>query len=89
MRALPRHRERSGTPTPTPTKSKSYRLPTADGPTPIDGYPFNPSPPKEVPDYRSMARVQAVKHRQRKLGAQAPMKPIGEPTLRKKGRGRP
>ena len=75
---------------PTPSKSKSYRLPLADGPTPIDGYPFNPSPPKDVPDYVNMGRVQATRATQAaRRGKRAPMKPSGPSGLRKKGRGRP
>jgi hypothetical protein len=75
-------------PAPTPTKPK--RLPPLYGPTPIDGYPLNPSPPKEVPDYGNMARLHATRAAQaERRGKKAPLKPIGEPTLRKKGRGRP
>jgi hypothetical protein len=74
---------------PTPTKKKSYPLPALDRPTELPDWPLNPSPPAEAPDCGSMARVQAVKHRQRKVGAVAPMTPIGPSELRKKGRGRP
>ena len=63
-------------------KRRSYPLPPLDRPSELEGYPLN-SPGQAVPDYGSMARVQAIKHR--KLGARAPMKPIGEPQLRKRG----
>jgi len=74
------------TPAPTPTKRKPYRLlslETLETPTPIEGFPLNP-PGEDVPDYGTMSRVKAVKHRQRILGARAGMKPNGPPELRKR-----
>jgi hypothetical protein len=65
-------------------KPKSYKLPPLATPTPIEGYPLNPSPPAEIPDYGDMGRVQAIRRRQWEVGRRAPMKPIGEPTLRKR-----
>jgi hypothetical protein len=36
----------------------------------IPGWPLNPNPPAEVPDFLTMGT--AAKHRQRKIGAQLP-----------------
>jgi hypothetical protein len=68
---------------PQSAKPQRRRRAPADRPTPIDGYPFNDSSPAEIPDYGTMARVQAIKRRQRKIGAQLPI--AGEPQLIKKG----
>jgi hypothetical protein len=65
------------------TKPERRRSPPAARPTELPGWPLNPSPPAEIPDYGTM--VQATKQRQRKIGAQLPSKPIGEPRLIKKG----
>jgi hypothetical protein len=51
--------------------------------TELPDWPLNRSPPAEAPDYGSMA--QAITHRRRKVGAQLPAKPFGEPQLVKKG----
>ena len=71
---------------PAPTKPKPYRrLPVANYPTEIPGFPLNESRAgQDVPDYGTMSRVKAVKHRQRILGARAGMKPNGPPELRKR-----
>jgi hypothetical protein len=68
---------------PTPPTKPKRRLATANYPTEIKGWPLNPSPPASVPDYGTMSRVQAIKHRQRKVGAQLPSK-FGEPQLIKR-----
>ena len=63
----------------------SYQQPPAQYPTEIPGWPLNWDAARhEIPDYGTMARVQAIKPRQRKLGAQMPMKPIGRSELRKR-----
>jgi hypothetical protein len=71
----------SGEPSPDCNKRKSYKLPPLDRPSEIEGYPLNPSPPKDIPEYDSMARVKAIKARQR--GRK--MDPIGPPELIKRG----
>jgi hypothetical protein len=76
--------ERGLEPAPAPTKPKRPRLSPAERPTEIPGYPLNDSPPAEIPDYGTMSRVQAIKHRQqRKIRAQLPI--TGEPQLIKRG----
>jgi hypothetical protein len=65
-------------------KPKSYRLPPLDRPTPIPGFPFTESPPTEAPNYGTIGRVKAIKFRQRRLGARAPVKPGGPSELRKR-----
>jgi hypothetical protein len=77
--------ERGLKPSPAPTKPERRRLSPAASPTEIPGYPLNPTPPAEIPDYGNMARVTAIKTRQRKVGAQLPSKPVGEPQLIKRG----
>ena len=80
--------ERSGrnVTSPTPTKPKSYRLPPLATPTELPGWPLNPSPTKEAPDYGSMARVQATRAAQaERRGKRAPLTPIGPSELRKRG----
>jgi hypothetical protein len=67
-------------------KPEHRRLPPSPQPTEIEGYPLNSTPPTEIPDHGTMARVTAIKWRQRKSGAQAPMKPVGRPELRKRSR---
>src|ERR1700730_15682864 len=42
-------------------KRKSYRLPPLPIPTEIPGYPLNPTPPAEAPDYVNLARVKAIR----------------------------
>lgn len=67
-----------------PKRRKSNPLPPADGPTPIDGYPFNASPPKEAPDYGNIARVKATRATQAaRRSKRAPMQPSGPSELRK------
>ena len=66
----------TGSPEPDCNKRKSYRLPPLATPTPIPGYPLNPSP-AEVPDYGTMGRVKAIKARQRSRK----IDPIGPPEL--------
>ena len=61
-------------------KRKSYRLPPLEGPTPIPGFPFRDPAGQEIPDYGSIARVKAIKARQR--GRK--MDPIGPPELVKR-----
>ena len=68
-------------PVPPKPKRKSYPLPPLPGPTEIPGYPLNPSPPAEAPDYGNMGRVAAIKRRQR----DRKMDPIGPPELIKRG----
>jgi hypothetical protein len=71
---------------PAPIKKKSWPLPPQDQPTPIPGFPFNASPPKEAPDYGSMGRLHATRAAQaERRGKNAPMKSSGAPELRKKG----
>jgi hypothetical protein len=67
-------------------KPERRRLPSLPRPTEIEGYPLNSTPPTEIPDYGKMARVTVIKWRQRKLGARAPVKPVGRPELRKRSR---
>jgi hypothetical protein len=75
---------------PAPTKRKSYQLPPLDRPTEIEGYPLNPRPPAEAPDYSSIGRVKAIRATQAaRRGRRAPLTPSGPSELRKKGRGRP
>ena len=67
-----------------PTKRKSYRLPPLDRPTELEGYPLNPSPPKEAPNYESLARVKAIRATQAaRRGKRAPLTPSGPSGLRK------
>ena len=68
------------------SKPERRRLPPLPRPTEIEGYPLNSTPPTEIPDYGTMARVTVIKWRQRKLGARAPIKPVGRPELRKRSR---
>jgi hypothetical protein len=68
------------------SKPKRRRLPSLPRPTEIEGYSLNSTPPTASPDYGTMARVTAIKWRQRKSGARAPMKPVGRPELRKRSR---
>jgi hypothetical protein len=75
--------ERSGRDVTSSTKPKSYQLPPAAGPTPIDGYPFNLSPPKEAPDYRTMQTAQIV-FRARKAKGRSLLAAIGPSELRKR-----
>jgi hypothetical protein len=49
-------------------KPERRRLPPLPRPTETEGYPLNSTPPTEIPDYGTMARVTAIKWRQRKLG---------------------
>jgi hypothetical protein len=72
--------QKPGTEPPQATKPKRRGVPL-DRPSEIPGYPVNDSPPAEAPDYGTMSRVQAITHRQRKIGARLPIKPIGEPEL--------
>jgi hypothetical protein len=65
-------------------KRKSYRLPPLPTPTEIPGYPLNPSPAQEVPDYETMGRVKAIKARQRGGGTPR-LDPSGPPELLKRG----
>jgi hypothetical protein len=69
-----------------PTKSKkSYPLPLLPGPTEIPGFPLNPSPPAEAPDYGNMSRVQAIRATQaERRGKRAPLTPSGPSELRKR-----
>jgi hypothetical protein len=76
--------ERGSGPTPAPTKPAPRRLVPTERPTPIEGFPFTDSPPAEVPDYGTMGRVQAIKHRQRKVGARLPSEPVGPTQLIKR-----
>jgi hypothetical protein len=69
---------------PQSPKPERRRLAPAERPTEIPGYPLNDTPPAESPDYGTMSPVQAIKHRQRKIGAQLPTKPFGEPQLVKR-----
>jgi hypothetical protein len=64
---------------------KSQRLPPAQYPTEIPGFPLNPTPPAEIPNYASMARLKATRAAvAERRGKRATLKPIGEPTLRKR-----
>jgi hypothetical protein len=67
-------------------KPERRRLPPLPRPTEIEGYPLNSTPRTEIPDYGTMTPVTAIKWRQRKLGARAPIKPVGRPELRKRSR---
>jgi hypothetical protein len=65
-----------------PTKRKSYKLPPLPGPTEIPGYPLNPSPPAEAPDYGNLARVKAIRATQAaRRGKRAPLTPSGPSRL--------
>jgi hypothetical protein len=68
------------------SKAERRRLPRLPRPTEIAGYPLNSTPPTEIPDYGTMARLTAIKWRHRKSGARAPMKPVGRLELRKRSR---
>jgi hypothetical protein len=68
------------------SKPERRRLPPLPRPTEIAGYPLNSTPRTEIPDHGTMAQLTAIKWRQRKLGAQAPIKPVGRPELRKRSR---
>jgi hypothetical protein len=71
---------------PAPTKRRSYPLPPLDRPTEIEGYPLNPSPPKELPDYGNIARLKATRAAQaERRGKKSPLTPIGPSELRKRG----
>jgi hypothetical protein len=71
---------------PTPTKRKSYPLPRLDQPTEIPGYPLNPSPAQDIPDYGNIGRVKAIRATQAaRRGKKAPVTPIGPSELRKRG----
>jgi hypothetical protein len=77
-------KQQPGAEPPQAPKLATLRLPPAERPTPIDGFPMNDSPPAQVPDYGTMGRVQAIRHRQRRPGAQLPNKPMGPTQLIKK-----
>jgi hypothetical protein len=74
----------SGSPDPDCNKPKftdlrkSYRLPPQETPTPIEGFPLNPSPAPEVPDFGTVNRVKRL----RRAGRTLP-DPIGPPSLLK------
>jgi hypothetical protein len=72
--------QKPATELPQPAKPKSRTILQAT-PTPIPGFPFNATPPAEIPEYGTMARVQAI--RQRRLGARPPLEPAGKPEVRK------
>jgi hypothetical protein len=73
-------------PTPQSPKPKQRRLSPASYPTELAGWPLNPSPPAEVPNFHTMQTAQIVaRARRRKVGAQLPSKPIGPTQLIKKG----
>jgi hypothetical protein len=71
-----------------PAKPTLRRLSPAACPTEIPGYPLNDSPPKDVPQYGTMARVVAMRETRaaqaRLRGKRAPMSPSGPPELRKR-----
>jgi hypothetical protein len=78
-----------GEPTPV-KKKKSYPLPSLETPTPIDGFPFaEPAGTAgELPTYPSTAYAPSPATRvamAERLGKNAPLKPSGPSTLRKKG----
>ena len=65
-------------------KPKSYKLPPLAGPTEIPGYPLNPSPAQDVPDYGTIGRVKAMRATQAaRRCKRAPLTPSGSPALRK------
>jgi hypothetical protein len=76
------HAQKGALPSATAQQPERRRQPPAERPTEIPGFPLNDSPPAEIPDYGTMSRVQAIKHRQRKIGAQLPI--TGEPQLIKR-----
>jgi hypothetical protein len=70
---------------PIPTKRKSYPLPPLAGPTEIPGYPLNPTPAQEMPDYGTIGRVKATRAAQAaRRGKKAPLTPSGSSELRKR-----
>jgi hypothetical protein len=72
--------------TPAPTKRRSYNLPPLKTPSEIPGYPLNPSPPAEAPDYGNLARVKATRAAQaERRGKRAPLTPGGPSRLVKRG----
>jgi hypothetical protein len=74
----------SGSPDPDCNKRKSYKLPPLAGPTEIPGYPLNPTPAQEMPDYGTIGRVKATRAAQAaRRGKKAPLTPSGPPVLRK------
>jgi hypothetical protein len=68
------------------SKPERRMLPPLPRPTEIEGYPLNSAPPMKIPDHGTMARVTAIRWRQRKSGARAPIKPVDRPELRKRSR---
>jgi hypothetical protein len=77
------YRAAAGGDEPAPTPTKPRRLPTAQYPSEIPGYPLNPSPPKEIPEYRTMETAQIVV-RARKAKGRGLIEPIGPSELRKR-----
>jgi len=69
-----------------PTKPKSQRLPPLATPTELPDYPLNwDAARQEIPDYGSMARLQATRATQaERRGKRAPLKPIGPSRLVKR-----
>jgi hypothetical protein len=86
--AVDAYRSQKGTEQPQAPKPAKRRLPPAERPTEVPGFPLNePRPDQEIPDFHTMQTAQIVaRARQRKVGAQLPAKPIGEPQLRKRSR---
>jgi hypothetical protein len=74
--------QQPGAEPPQAPKPKRRSLSLAGRPTVLAGWPLNPSPPAEIPDYGTMGRVQAIRHRQRRPGARLPI--TGEPHLIKR-----
>jgi hypothetical protein len=75
-----------GEPAPVPTKRKSYRLPPLDRPSELEGYPLNPTPGQEIPDYGNIGRVKAIRATQAaRRGKRAPLTPSGPSRLVKRG----
>jgi hypothetical protein len=67
----------------TGNKPRSRRLPTAQYPSEIPGYPLNPNAPKEIPDYRTIETAEIVVRARRAKGRSL-MEPIGPSELRKR-----
>jgi hypothetical protein len=66
-----------------PRSPRSQRLPSAQYPTELPGWPLNPRPPAEVPDYRTIETASIVV-RARKAKGRSLIEPIGPSELRKR-----